>query len=107
MPLSLTLWSAVVTDERRHPTSWPSSWCDIRRRMLIPSGVTRPQRSARCQKRLVDRHAQRAPDGALQEHRHHLRPSGERASEGVVEDGEARGGQDMPEDAVADEPVVG
>ena len=50
MPVSWTLCSAVVTEARRQPTSWPSSSCDIRRRRLIPSGVTRPQRSARCQK---------------------------------------------------------
>ena len=42
--------SAVVTDARWQPTSWPSSACESRSRSAIPSGVTWPQRSARCQK---------------------------------------------------------
>jgi hypothetical protein len=59
------------------------------------------------QERLVYRHAQRAPDGALEERREHLRPVGERARELIVEHGQVRGGEDVPAHVVADQPLLG
>ena len=53
------------------------------------------------QQRLVDRHAVRAPHRALEQRAHHLRPAGERAAEGVVEDREPHRHQHVPAHAVA------
>ena len=54
----------------------------------------------------MHRHPRGAPDGALEQRAHHLRPVGERPREGLVEDGEPDGREHVPENVIADEPVI-
>ena len=54
----------------------------------------------------MHRHPRGAPDRALEQRAHHLRPLAEGPREGLVEEGEPDGGEDVPENVIADEPVV-
>ena len=106
-PLSSMWRSAVVTDARRQPTSWPSTSCEMRSRSAdavrghvapalgeVPEQHEQPGLHRReLEQRLVDRHPLVAPHDALEHRAHHLRPGRQLARERAVEDGQPRPGR--------------
>ena len=102
---------AVVTDGRWAPTRSASRWWGSGSGTTMPSGVTRPQRSARCQSVSSRRSSTRwwwamarpprgvrAPGAAVEQLQPELRPRARCADELVVEHRQARGLEHRPAD---------